>query len=430
MDSLIIFILVVIFMFSLLLGGVWVFCALGSAGVLGIFLVGKDLWSALAFQTWGSANTFILTAIPLFIFMGEIMLRSGISSQLYKGVTTWVGQLPGGLLHTNVVSCALFAAISGSSVATAATMGTVAIPDQQARGYDRKLILGSLVASGTLGILIPPSIIMILYGAWMEVSIARLFAGGIIPGIVISLAFMLYIGIKCTVQPELASRIKYSWKERLLSIRDIWPGLVLIIFIMSAIFGGWMTPSETAAVAAAAALVLAIVLRRFSFRLLHESALSAVYTSTMVLLIYVSAKILVMSLIYLGIVTAISSFIGSLGLAPLLVLLLIYLLYLIMGCFFDGTSLLLVTLPVVQPLVMYLGTDLIWFGVIVTILIEVGMVTPPVGLNLYVIMGVSGSSLSEVTKSVIPFFLILLLSIALLTIFPELATWLPEVLLG
>ncbi len=430
MDSLIIFIVVVIFMFSLLLGGVWVFCALGAAGVLGIFLVGKDLWSALAFQMWGSANTFLLTAIPLFIFMGEIMLRSGISSQLYKGVTTWVGQLPGGLLHTNVVSCALFAAISGSSVATAATMGTVAIPDQQARGYDRKLILGSLVASGTLGILIPPSIIMILYGAWMEVSIARLFAAGIIPGIVISLAFMLYIGIKCTVQPELASRIKYSWKERLLSIRDIWPGLVLIVFIMSAIFSGWMTPSETAAVAAAAALVLAIVLRRFSFRLLHESALNAVYTSVMVLLIYVSAKILVMSLIYLGIITAISSFIGSLGLAPLLVLLLIYLLYLIMGCFFDGTSLLLVTLPVVQPLVMYMGTDLIWFGVIVTILIEVGMITPPVGLNLYVIMGVSDSSLSEVTKSVIPFFLILLLSIALLTIFPELATWLPKILLG
>jgi len=417
-------------MFSLLLGGVWIFCALGVAGVLGIFLFGADLWSALSFQMWGSANNFILTAIPLFIFMGEIMLRSGISDRLYKGVATWVGQLPGGLLHTNVVSCALFAAISGSSVATAATMGTVAIPDQEARGYDRKLVLGSLVASGTLGILIPPSIIMILYGAWMEVSIARLFAGGVIPGIIISLAFMLYIGIKCAVQPKLASRVTYSWKERLLSIKDIWPGLAIIILIVSAIFSGMMTPSETAAVAAAAALVLAIVLRRFSFRLLHESALNTIYTSTMVLLIYVSAKILVMTLIYLGIVTAIPQFIESLNLAPVLVLLLIYLLYLVLGCFFDGTSLLLVTLPVVAPLVAHLGIDLIWFGVVVTILIEIGLVTPPVGMNLYVIMSVGNASLSETVKSVLPFFLILLAAVALLTFSPQIATWLPKIIMG
>lgn len=428
MSSIVILFLVIVLLFSLLLGGAWVFCALGAAGALGIFLSGADLGSALSLQMWGAANSFILTAIPLFIFMGEIMLRSGISNSLYKGVTTWVGQLPGGLLHTNVVSCALFAAISGSSVATAATMGTVAIPDQQARGYDRKLILGSLVASGTLGILIPPSITMIVYGAWMEVSIARLFAGGIIPGVIISLAFMSYIGIKCSMQPVLASRVASSWKERLLSIKDIWPALLLIVFILLAIFGGLMTPTETAAVAATAALSLSIILRKFSFRLLYDCALSTIHTTTMILLIYVSAKILVMSLMYLGVVTAVPRFIESLDLAPLLVLLVIYVLYLVLGCFFDGMSLLLVTLPFVQPLLLHLGTDFIWFGIVVTVLIEIGLVTPPVGMNLYVIMSVSDRSLSEVVRSVFPFFLILLLSVALLTVFPQLATWLPTIL--
>ncbi|MBA7474399.1 C4-dicarboxylate TRAP transporter large permease protein DctM [subsurface metagenome] len=430
MSSIVILVLIIVVMFLLLLGGVWVFCALGVAGALGIFLFGADWESALSLGIWGSANRFMLTAIPLFIFMGEIMLRSGISKSLYDGVTTWVGQLPGGLLHTNVASCALFAAISGSSVATAATMGTVAIPDQKARGYDENLTLGSLVASGTLGILIPPSISMIIYGAWMECSIAQLFAGGIIPGIIISLTFMLYIGIRCSLQPGLASRTTFSWKERLLSVRDMWPGILLIVFILSAIFAGLMTPTETAAVAATTALVLSMILRRFSLRLLYDSALNTIHSTTMILIIYVSAKILVMSLMYLGVVAAIPKLMESLGLSPLLILLAIYVIYLILGCFFDGISLLMVTLPFVLPLLLYMGTDLIWFGVVVTVLVEIGLITPPVGMNLYVIMSVSGCSLSKVTKSIFPFFCILLIAVALLTVFPQLALWLPRILLG
>jgi len=423
--------LTIVLLFSLLLGGMWVFNALGIAGVLGIFLLGTDLGGAISYQVWGSSNNFILTAIPLFIFMGEIMLRSGISDRLYSGVSKWVGSFPGGLIHTNVVACALFAAISGSSVATAASIGTVAIPDQEARGYDKKLILGSIVASGTLGILIPPSIIMILYGSWMEVSIARLFAAGIIPGIMISLFFMLFVVIKCLRQPKLAPRLKpSSLKEKLFSLKEIWPGLLIITFIMVAIFGGLMTPSETAAVSVALVLLLATLLGSFSWRLLYKCAINTIYTSTMILIIYVSAKILVMSLMYLGVISLIPQFVDSLGLSPIFVLLVIYLIYLILGCFFDGTSLLLITLPIVQPLIANIGVDLVWFGVVVTILIELGMITPPVGLNLYVITGISDSSLSETIKGVFPFFLILLACLGLFTICPQLVTWFPDLLFG
>ena len=422
--------LVVVVLFLLLLGGSWVFLALGVAGTLGVFLVGVDLSSALSRQIWGATSSFIMTAIPLFIFMGEIMLRGGISASIYKGTSTWVGSLPGGLLHTNVVSCALFAAISGSSVATAATMGTVAIPDQQARGYNRRLVLGSLTASGTLGILIPPSLTMILYGAWMECSIGRLFAGGIVPGIIIAAGFMLYIGITCYLNPSLAHREKFSWKDRLLSIKDVWPGVALISFIFGAIFSGMMTPTETAAVAAFAAIVLSIILRSFSFRLLYESALNAIYTATMIMVIYMCAKILVMSLLYLGIVTILPEFVESLDLSHLGVLVVIYLIYLILGCFFDSCSLLMVTMPFIAPLLLYIGADLIWFGVVVTLLLEIGLITPPVGMNLYVIMGVSNCSLGEVVSGIFPFFLVLLSGVALLTVFPQLALWLPNIIFG
>ncbi len=430
METYSILLVVIAALFALLLGGAWVFCALGVAGILGIYLLGMDVGGAVAYQVWGAADSFILTAIPLFIFMGEVMLKSGMSASTYSGLTKWVGGLPGGLLHTNVVSCALFAAISGSSVATAATMGTVAIPDQRKRGYDKNLILGSLVASGTLGILIPPSIIMILYGAWMEASVARLFAGGILPGIILSVAFMGYILARCAFNPALASRVRSSWKERLLSLREIWPGVVLILFIMGAIFSGWMTPSETAAVSALATIVIIAVTKGISARLVFESALDALYTSSMILLIYICAKVLVMCLMYLGITAAIPQFVVSLGLPRWAILGVIFLLYLVLGCFFDGTSLLLVSLPLVQPLVIHLGLDIIWFGVIATVLIEIGLITPPVGLNLYVIMSAGKATLGEVVKSSLPFFLILLGSVLLFTFFPQIVTFLPTVLLG
>jgi len=431
MSNIIILLIMVFFLFLLMFGGVWVFAALGVAGVLGIWLFGADLGSALSLQMWGTTNSFILTAVPLFIFLGEIMLRSGISTSLYKGVITWVGEFPGGLIHSNIAACALFAAVSGSSVATAAAISTVAIPEQEARGYDRSLILGSLAAAGTLGILIPPSIVMIIYGSWMEVSIAQLFIGGVIPGVMLAIMFMIYIAIKCSLQPSLAPRVASSWRERALSIKDIWPTLVVILSVFVAIYTGLTTPTEAAAVSAAVALVMTLILRRFSFRLLYNCALNTVHTTAMLMIIVVGAKIFVMALIYLRSTILLAALVESLNIPPLMVLIFIYVLYLILGCFFDSISLLMVTLPFVGPLLLSMGIDLIWFGIVVTILVEIGLITPPVGMNLFVIMGIAKNcSLSEISRAIIPFFWILLGGVALLTLFPQLALWLPSTMLG
>ena len=431
MSNPIILLTIVVVLFLLLFNGVWVFAALGIAGVLGIWLFGVNLGSALSLQMWGTTNSFILTAVPLFIFLGEIMLRSGISASLYKGIITWVGQFPGGLIHSNIVACALFAAISGSSVATAATIGTVAIPDQEARRYDRSLILGSITASGTLGILIPPSIIMIIYGSWMEVSIAKLFMGGVIPGVIIALMFMVYIVIKCSLQPNLAPRVASSWRQRALSIKDIWPSLVIILFIVLAIYTGLMTPTETAAVSAVAALVITLILRRFSFSLLYDCAFNAVHTTAMLMIIVVGAKIFVMALIYLKLTTLLPALMESLNMPPLMVLIFIYVIYLVLGCFFDSISLLMVTLPFVGPVLHLMGIDFIWFGIVATILVEIGLITPPVGMNLYVIMGIAKNcSLSEITRAILPFFFMLLIGVVLLNVFPQLALWLPSTMVA
>lgn len=420
-------VVIVCALFALMAAGNWVFASLGLAGVLGIWLFGANVTTAVSLQMWSSLNSFVMTAIPLFIFMGEIMLRSGISDSLYTGVSAWVGKLPGGLLHSNIASCALFAAISGSSIATSATVGTVAIPDQTKRGYDKQLVIGSLSAAGTLGILIPPSLAMIVYGSWMECSVAQLFMGGVVPGILLAILFSVYIAVRCSIDPHLTPRVESSWRDRLHSIRDIWPGLVIITFIMLSIYLGIMTPTETAAVASAAAILIAVALRKMSFKILSDCAMSTVRTTAMLMLIVVGAKIFVMALIYLKVTILVPGLIASMNLSPTMVLVVIYIIYLVLGCFFDGMSLTLVTLPFVQPIILAMGIDPIWFGIVMVVLIEIGLITPPVGMNLYVIMGISeGTTLGEMTRSIMPFLAILLLGVLLLNLFPELALWLPS----
>jgi len=430
MSNVALLLVVLVVLFALMAGGVWVFAALGVAGLLGIVLFGAGWQFSAAIQMWGTSNSFVLSAVPLFVFLGEIMLQTGMSGSLYRGVMHWVGRIPGGLLHSNVVACALFAAISGSNVATVAAIGSLAIPEQQARNYDRRLILGSIAAAGTLGILIPPSISMILYGSWMEVSIARLFIGGIIPGIFIALLFMGYIAIRCVINPELSPKVSSNWRNRLYSIKDIWPSVTLILLIIIGIYTGLMTPTETAAVASVFALLLAVVLRKFSLSMVYKSALAAVGTTAMVMIIVIGAKLFVMFLIFAGVTDALSRLMISLNLSPVMVLIFIYFIYLILGCFFDATSLLMVTLPFVGPFAVTMGFDLIWFGVIVTILLTIGHITPPIGMNLFVVVGITrGITLEEVARSALPFFFLLLVALAVLTIFPQLVTWLPATML-
>jgi len=417
-----------IVLLALLAGGLWVAVALALVGVAG-FLFSMGNASVTGMVPASVINSFILTAVPLFIFMGEILVHCGVSDMLYRAASRWLAWAPGGLLHSNIGSCAFFAAISGSSPATAATIGTVALPALRKRGYDERLTLGSLAAGGTLGILIPPSISLIIYGSLADASVGKLFAGGIIPGIVISLMFISYIAIRTVRNPRLAPREgALSAKGLISGLKDIWPIVLLMFIVLGGIFGGIMTPTEAAAIGCSVALIMALGLRRLSWQILKKSLLSALEVSCMCLFIVVGASILSTYFAMMRIPVAFAELATGGGLPPVVVLLLIYSLYLLLGCFIDGMSAMVLTVPTVVPVIVALGYDPIWFGVVLTVLIEVGMLTPPMGINLFVIHGISGGSLTEVIAGSAPFFLIILASIALFTVLPSLVLWLPSLM--
>lgn len=431
MDAQIVFFIMIGFLLLSLFIGNWVFVALGLTGIVGLILMNPKMLNMIAPVVWGSLRSPTLSAGPLFIFMGEIILRSGISTQTYNALSRLLGALPGGLLHTNVVSCASFAAISGSSVATTATIGTVAIPDQRRLGYERKLALGSIAASGTMGILIPPSVNMIIYGAFVETSIGRLFAGGIIPGLIMAIGFMIYIATRAMINPSLAPRVGYPWREKLAGLKDLIPIIVLIAFIFGAIFGGIMTPTETAGVAGAAALIITVVMRRFSWRLLHESATSALGVSCMILLIMGSASIAAYALTIGGVPVKMMEWIASSQYTKMQILIVIYLMYLALGCIMEGISMMMMTLPFVLPILLALNINLVWFGVVLIVLIEAGMITPPLGVTLYVALGIDReATFGDVVKGILPFLCIQVGIIALLTAFPILVLFFPNLVFG
>jgi len=412
----------------LLASGMWIAVALGVIGVIVLYVfVGGGTPGMIGILAFNSINSFVLTAVPLFIFMGELLLRSGISERLYKGATALVGFLPGGLLHTNIASCSVFAAVSGSSLATAATIGVVAIADQMGRGYDRKLLFGSLAGGATLGILIPPSIPMILYGAMTLQSVAKLFMAGIVPGLILAWFFMTYIGVISVRYPHLVpKRLKFSWRAALFAIGDIWPTLLLIFLVLGTIYLGVATPTESAAFGASGSLILVTVYRRLTWQTVKESALGAVKISAWIMLILLGAQILSMGLSSLQVPVKLTELITAMAINRMVVLAIIIVFYLILGCFIDAISMIILTVPVVYPLMTSLGFDPIWLGVMLTICIEMGLVTPPVGMNLYVIHGITeGKYLRDIIIGVVPFLICMILLLIVITVFPILATWLP-----
>jgi C4-dicarboxylate transporter, DctM subunit len=419
----------------LLLIGQWTALALGSVGVL-ILLLSKGLigLQALSSVIWNNSASYILIAVPMFLLMGEVILRSGVSTYFYRGIVVLLGWLPGGLLHANILSCAIFSAVSGSSVATAATVGTVAIPEMKKHKYDSRMIFGSLAAGGTLGILIPPSIIMVLYGALVEESIAKLFMAGIIPGLVLSGIFMLYIAARLMVNPQLAPKKAESAGGLATSTSDVWhvfPVLALLVSVLGGIYIGFATPTEAAAVGAAGSILLAALYRNLSLPILNEAVMSTVKTTCMVVFIIIGAQILSTALTYSGASRTISEWVLGLGLSKWQFFMMLVVLYLALGCFVDGISMIYMTLPVLLPLIKSFGFDLIWFGIVLTILIELGQITPPVGLNLFTIHAISGgASFSEVVHGSIPYVILMLMMILLLALFPELALWLPTTMRG
>ena len=409
------------------------------AAVLFILAIVLDWWylpaplyNALSSQLWDTSTSFILVAIPLFILIGEILLRSGIAGKLYEALDSWLSWLPGGLMHANIGTATFFAATSGSSVATAATIGTIALPQAQRFGYNDALFAGSIAAGGTLGILIPPSINLIIYGFLAQTSIPQLFVAGIIPGVLMAGLFMAVILVLCLFRPEWSGKQRTStMAARIRNLRHLIPVLILFGFIIGSIYAGWATPTEAAAVGTVIALVLAWIHGGLSWRTLAHALEGTMRTTAMIMLILIVANFLNFILASAGLADKLIGAIAEAELTPMQTILLLVLMYVILGFFIETLSLMIVTIPFVTPLVAELGFDLVWFGILLIVLIEMALITPPVGLNLYVVQGVrERGSLTEVMVGAIPFAFMMLVMVGLLIAFPQLALYLPQMAEG
>ncbi|CAB5111891.1 TRAP dicarboxylate transporter, DctM subunit, unknown substrate 5 [Olavius algarvensis associated proteobacterium Delta 3] len=429
--SLIMSIVVFGILFLALACGIWVGFSLFIVGFLGMVLFSPlPPGPNMASSVWATIEKWEYVALPLFILMGEILYRSGISEKLFKALVPWLYRLPGGLLLMNIVSCTLFAAVSGSSAATTATVGRITLAEFDKLGYDKSLAMGSLAGAGTLGFLIPPSLIMIVYAILAEVSIGKMFMAGVLPGLLLAGVYSTYIIYRGIRNPEIApqSQETYSWKERMLGLKDLAPTLLLILMVLGSIYGGVATPTEAAAIGVFGATVFASVNRRMNFKIMFDCLVGAVKTNAMIMLIVVGAGFLSRVMGYLGIPAAITTAITGLGLSPYLLMILLGAFYILLGCLLDGFSIVVMTLPIALPMVVAAGFDPIWFGIYLILMVEVSQITPPVGFNLFVIQGLTNEPIMRIAVYALPFFFLMLLTTAILTIFPEIALYLPELM--
>lgn len=416
--------------------GVWVFISLALVATSALFFLhGMDLsrvGSIASGIIYRYATSWELSAIPMFIWMGEIIFRTDISARLFRGLSPFVDYIPGRLLHTNVLGCTLFAAVSGSSPATTATVGRITTRELSQRGYDDRLSLGSLAGAGSLGLLIPPSIVMIVYGILAEQSISRLFAAGVLPGIMIAGLYSGYIMIRARLDPTIVptTRERRSVMDFVRALGDLVPLVVLMTVVLGSIYTGVATPSEAAAVGVIAAIVIAAVTRQLSLALLRDTLTGALRTSTMVCSILITAAFMSTAIGYLHIPADVADGIAALALSPWGLLAVLSLFYLGLGLFLDGTSIVVMSLPISLPLALQAGFDPIWFGIYLVLMVELAQVTPPVGFNLFVLQGISGRSMGYVARAAFPFFLLMLVGVALLAAFPGIALWLPDYLYG
>jgi tripartite ATP-independent transporter DctM subunit len=414
-------------------GGVYIGAALAVLALLaGFGLSDRPFWNFIGEMLWAPSTNFVLVSVPLFLLMGEVMLRAGLSDRLYRALNVWVGRLPGGLLHTNILSCGVFSAIAGSSVATAATMGSVALPYFEKSHYPPKLVLGSLAAGGALGNLIPPGITFIIYGLITETSVGALYLAAIGPSvlvIVLFLAVIFYYSIKLKISAENSTTLTLSAK--LLSLIDLFPTLLLIGLVLGTIYAGWATPTESAALGVAGSIVLALVDRKLSWQMLRESMDSTARTTSMIALILFGAYLLNYILSSLGIPQMLAKFMTGLPLPGWAIMLVIIGFYLALGTFMEGISMVITTIPLLFPVVMALGYDPIWFGVVITMLVEIAMISPPDGTVLYVLQGMrrQPGPITDVFVGVMPFLVVYMFAIVVLMVFPAIALWLPAQLM-
>jgi C4-dicarboxylate transporter, DctM subunit len=410
----------------LLAAGVWVAVALFLVAAAGLWLAGVDAAGAvMATTTWGASASWSLVALPLFIWMGEILFRSRLAEDLFRGLAPWLGRLPGGLLHANILGCGVFAAVSGSSAATCATIGRMTLPELERRGYDQRLAIGTLAGSATLGLLIPPSIILIVYGVSAQVSIARLFLAGVLPGLLLIVLFMAWTMLRAPALPGQAREQTLTFGERARALARLLPVLALIGAVIGAIYAGLATASEAAALGVAGALLLARLGGLLSWASFGEGLLAATRTSCMIAFILAGAAFLTVAMGFTGIPRALVEGVTALGLSPMWLLVLLTVLFLLLGCFLDGISLVVLTTAVLLPVVVEAGIDPLWFGIYLVLVVEMSQITPPIGFNLFVIQGLTGRDILSIARAALPFFLLMLLAIVLIAVFPEIVTWLP-----
>jgi tripartite ATP-independent transporter DctM subunit len=415
-------------LFFLLACGVWVGFALFMVGFAGLTLFGTlPAGYNMASSVWTTVGKWEYVALPMFILMGEILYRSGISEKLFKALVPWLYRLPGGLLLMNIISCTLFAAVSGSSAATTATVGRITLSELDKLGYDRRIAMGSLAGAGTLGFLIPPSLIMIVYAILAEVSIGKMFMAGFLPGLLLASIYAAYIIYRGIRNPEIAPRLQesYSWGERLAALKDLAPTFLLIILVLGSIYTGVATPTEAAALGVLGATIFALINRQMNCKTLFTCLVSAVKTNAMIMLIVVGAGFLSRVMGFLGIPAAMTEAILALNLSPYMLMILLGLVYILLGCLLDGFSIVLMTLPIALPMVTAAGFDPIWFGIYLILMVEVSQITPPVGFNLFVIQGLTEEPIVNIARYALPFFFLMLLTTAIITVFPQIALYLP-----
>jgi tripartite ATP-independent transporter DctM subunit len=422
-----------IFFISLLLfllgSGVWVALSMIAVSAIGMILfTTRPVGDAMATTIWGTSSSWTLTALPLFVWMGEILFRTKLSENLFKGLSPWLSRLPGGLIHVNVVGCGLFAAISGSSAATVATVGKMSIPELRKRKYPEKILLGSLAGSGTLGLLIPPSIILIIYGVTIEDSIAKLFMAGILPGIMLAVIFMLYVVIWSIINKKKMPIISenYSFLEKIKKSKQLLPVVLLITAVIGSIYTGIATATEAASLGVVGALILSLfqgTLNKDSFKL---SLLGATKTSCMIAFILAGSTFLSLAMGFTGLPRNLAIWIQELNLSPYMLIFILTIFYIILGMFLDGISAVVLTMAIIEPMIRQAGFDMIWFGIYLVIVVEMAQITPPVGFNLFVLQGMANKDMSFIAKSAFPLFLLMILAVIIIIIFTEIALWLPD----
>tara|TARA_B100001123_G_scaffold399112_1_gene483805 strand:- start:405 stop:1715 length:1311 start_codon:yes stop_codon:yes gene_type:complete len=422
-----------IFFISILLfflgTGIWVAISMIGVSAIGMILfTSRPAGDAMATTIWGTSSSWTLTALPLFVWMGEILFRTKLSENLFEGLSPWMQKLPGGLIHVNVVGCALFAAISGSSAATVATVGKMSIPELRKRNYPEKILLGSLAGSGTLGLLIPPSIILIIYGVTVQESIAKLFIAGILPGIMIAIIFMLYVIIWSLINKKLMPKYfeNFSFIEKVKKSKQLLPVIVLIISVIGSIYTGVATATEAASLGVVGALILSYFQKSLTVETFKKSLLGATKTSCMIAFILAGSSFLSLAMGFTGLPRNLAIWIQNMELSPYVLIIVLMIFYIILGMFLDGISAVVLTMAIIEPMIRQAGFDMIWFGIFLVVVVEMAQITPPVGFNLFVLQGMANKDMGYIARSAFPLFLLMILAVVVIIIFPEIALWLPQ----